>query len=106
MEKKYQEKINTLQTQVDKEREILSSQASNQTSKLLDEMDQLRSDEGMMKERVQAMTEVCTHPSPLWNSPQNRLLMHTQKWNFPFFCQKGVTILRCIIQIDIKDLDR
>ena len=58
MEKKYQEKVSTLQVQVEKEREILSSQASNQTSKLLDEMDQLRADEGLMKERVQVMTEV------------------------------------------------
>ncbi|XP_072182310.1 uncharacterized protein [Diadema setosum] len=73
-ERKYQEKINALQAQVEKEREMLSSQASNQTSKLLVEMDQLRSDEGLMKERYQTMLEDNNRMEQELNEAAERLL--------------------------------
>ncbi|XP_030855103.1 ninein-like protein isoform X2 [Strongylocentrotus purpuratus] len=57
MERKYQDKINSLQAQIEKEREMISSQASNQTTKLLDEMDQLRGDDALSKERLQNLVE-------------------------------------------------
>lgn len=58
MERKYQDKISSLQAQIEKEREMISSQASNQTTKLLDEMEQLRGDEALSKERLQNILEV------------------------------------------------
>ena len=58
MERKNQDKINSLQAQIEKEREMISSQASNQTTKLLDEMDQLRGDDALSKERLQNLVEV------------------------------------------------
>ncbi|XP_063958274.1 ninein-like protein isoform X1 [Lytechinus pictus] len=57
MERKYQEKINSLQAEIEKEREMISSQATNQTTKLLDEMEQLRGDEALSKERLQNIVE-------------------------------------------------
>ncbi|XP_041468933.1 ninein-like protein isoform X2 [Lytechinus variegatus] len=57
MERKYQEKINSLQAEIEKEREMISSQATNQTTKLLDEMEQLKGDEALSKERLQNIVE-------------------------------------------------
>ncbi|XP_077998708.1 uncharacterized protein LOC144451668 isoform X3 [Glandiceps talaboti] len=51
-EKKHQDKVNTLQIDLDREREMLSLQASKQKQQLEEIIEQLRSEEALLKEKL------------------------------------------------------
>ncbi|XP_070571058.1 ninein-like protein isoform X2 [Ptychodera flava] len=51
-EKKHHEKINSLQAEIDKEREMMSSQAAKQKQQLEEIIDQLRGEEALLKEKL------------------------------------------------------
>nr|XP_006812126.1 PREDICTED: ninein-like protein-like [Saccoglossus kowalevskii] len=51
-EKKYQDKLNSLHAEIEREREMISSQAARQKQALEDIIDQLRAEESLLKEKL------------------------------------------------------
>ncbi|XP_033123412.1 ninein-like protein isoform X2 [Anneissia japonica] len=51
-EKRYQDKITTLQTEIDKERQMMTSQAARQKQKLEEEIDRLKAEDSLLREKV------------------------------------------------------
>ena len=59
MEKKYQEQIKLLQSQLDRERDMFYNQSDTQTQKLESELGVFKDEEYKLKDRVLIMSKVC-----------------------------------------------